>query len=321
MTKRLDQLTFRQLRALDAVAREGAINRAAEVLNLTPPAVHNQLKQLEDLMGCLLLDRTRPEGFALTEEGRAMLAAYREGRSALERAILQVDALSKGLAGSVVLGVVSTAKYFAPRIVARLKQDLPEVRVRLEVGNRAETMTGLSERRFDLCIMGRPPRMPPVAAEALGEHPHLIVAAPDHPLARVRRLNPRDLLDHTFVMREPGSGTRILATRYLDEIGEGREVEVMEMSSNETIKQAVISGLGIAMLSGHTVIEELRAGRLVALHCPGLPVTRAWFLVSRLDQEPSRAAAAVRDWMLEHRATLLPGLELLPNNPGARSVP
>ncbi|WP_138466826.1 LysR family transcriptional regulator [Poseidonocella sp. HB161398] len=316
--RRVDQLTLKQLRALEAVAREGAINRAAEVLNLTPPAVHNQLKQLEDLMGCTLVDRARGEGFELTAEGESLLAAYREGRSALERSIHHIDALAAGLAGSVVLGVVSTAKYFGPSIVARLKRDLPDVRVRLEVGNRAETLEALAERRFDLTIMGRPPRMPPVTAEPIGEHPHLIVAAPEHPLARATRIRPAELLDQTFILREPGSGTRILATRYLDEICEGREMEMLQMNSNETIKQAVISGLGIAMLSGHTVFEELRSGRLVALRCPGLPLKRQWYLVERQDQIPSRTAVKVRDWMLTHRETLLPRLELLPNNPGAR---
>ncbi len=321
LMRRLDQITLKQLRALDAVAREGAINRAAEALGLTPPAVHNQLKQLEDLMRCTLFDRSRAEGFELTGEGRALLLAHREGRSALERSIHHIDALAAGLAGSVVLGVVSTAKYFAPSIVARLKKDLPDVRVRLDVGNRAETLASLSERRFDLCIMGRPPRMPPVIAEPIGAHPHLIVAAPDHPLARATRIRPAELLDQTFILREPGSGTRILAARYLDETGEGREAEVLEMNSNETIKQAVISGLGIAMLSGHTVFEELRTGRLVALRCPGLPLTRQWYLVERREQTLSRAAEKVRDWMLGHRDSLLPRMELLPNNPGARDRP
>ncbi|MGB0661538.1 MAG: LysR family transcriptional regulator [Mangrovicoccus sp.] len=309
MKRSLDQITFRQLRALDAVAREKAINRAADILHLTPPAVHNQLKTLEDLMECSLVDRSGPE-FHLTEAGQALLSAYREGNAAMQRACHHIEALSKGLAGSVVLGVVSTAKYFAPAIVGRLRQDLPKVRVKLEIGNRQETLAALEARRYDLCIMGRPPRIPPVNAEALGAHPHVIVAAPDHPLAGRDYVSVEDLLEEEFVMREPGSGTRVLATRYLDELGEGREVEFLEMTSNETIKQAVISGLGIAMLSGHTCVEELRSGRLVALACPGMPVQRQWFLVERQDQELSNAAQVVRAWMLENRETLLPHLDM-----------
>lgn len=305
-----DRFTLKQLRALDAVQATGAINRAAEALGLTPPAVHNQLKTLKDLLGCEILEKDASEGMRLTREGRVLLRAYRESRASLERAVHQIDALSKGLAGSVVLGTVSTAKYFAPGIVARLRREMPDVDLRLEVANRQETIAALAERRLDLCIMGRPPRAPRVTAKPLGDHPHVVVAPPGHPLAGPGPVDPGALLDEHFVMREPGSGTRILAIRYLDELGAGREISMTEMGSNETIKQAVISGLGIAMLSGHTVVEELRSGRLVQLNCPGTPIHRHWFMVELEGRELGSAARRVRRWILDN------GPELLPHMPG-----
>ncbi len=304
-----DQLTLKQLRALAAVGEERRITAAADALGLTPPAVHSQLLALEDIFGCVLLDRTGREGFAPTPEGAALLSAYREARAALDRAVHQIDALRKGMSGSVVLGVVSTAKYFAPGIVARLRRELPDIEIILRIGNRQKTVAALAARELDLCIMGRPPREPSVEAWALGDHPHLIVAPPDHPLAGRRDVSGEELLSQRFVTREQGSGTRILATRYLDEIGAGREVAAIEMESNETIKQAVMSGLGVAMLSGHTVVEELRSGRLAALDCPGLPIVRQWFLVKRQDAEPTPAARMVREWIEARKGELLPRLE------------
>ncbi len=303
---RIDQLTLKQLRALSVVASERTISRAAEALNLTAPAVHSQLKTLEELFGCALLNRGGKDGFTLTAEGHALLSAYGETRAALERALHQIDALGKGLSGSVVLGVTSTAKYFAPGIVASLRDRMPDVEVRLRVGNRETTIAALAAHELDLCIMGRPPRWPRVNATVVGDHPHLIVAAPDHRLAASDQVTADDLLAEHFVMREPGSGTRILTTRYLDELGNGREVDTTDMGSNETIKQSVISGLGIALLSGHTVVEELRSGRLVALRCPGMPIVRQWFLVELADRTPGPAAGRVRSWILEHGASVLP---------------
>ena len=241
-----------------------------------------------------------------------MITAYLETRAALERAVHQVDALKKGLSGSVILGVMSTAKYFAPALVAKLRKALPDIDVILRVGNRERIVGALAGRELDMVIMGRPPREPVVNAMALGDHPHFLVGPPDHRLAGLANIDPAELLSEHFVMREPGSGTRILCTRYLDELGSGREVRATEMDSNETIKQAVISGLGIALLSGHTMIEELRSGRLVALRAPKMPIVRQWFLVHREDTVLRGAARTVWDWIGQNSEMLLPKLEAHP---------
>ena len=218
--------------------------------------------------------------------------------------------MSAGECGNLTLGVVSTGKYFAPKIVALLREAMPDVGVQLVVGNRNETIERLARGEVDLCIMGRPPRIPLGGAVTFAEHPHVLVAAPDHPLAHRRLVGSAELLDERFVLREEGSGTRIMAERFLDEIGKGRIFETYEMGSNETIKQAVMAGLGIAVLSAHTVANELETGRLVALDVPGFPIIRHWFIVSPAHVLETPIAARVRDWLVEHSAEFIPRVPL-----------
>lgn len=306
---RRDQITLKQLRALQMVVQEGSISGAADRLGLTGPAVHNQLKLLEETLDSTLLHREAKKEMQPTPQGEALLQAFSEVRASLDRACDTIAALDRGQIGRVTLGVVSTGKYFAPRIVKKLRDGMPEVDVRLTVGNRQEILEALAERRLDLCIMGRPPRAPLIEGQILAPHPHVLIAAADHPLAGQGPVSVARLLDETFVMREPGSGTRILASRFLDEIGKGREVRIIEMDSNETIKQSVMSGLGIAVLSAHTVADELSAGRLVLLEHPGLPIWRQWFLLSP-HEKPLPAAERVRAWIAENARALMPEIEL-----------
>lgn len=290
---RLDAVTMRQLRALRVLSEAGTLTAAADLLHLSIPAVHSQIRTLEDALGGPLLDRSRKGTPSLTPEGQAVLEAARLVDAALSACAGQLDALRRGQAGRVVLGCVSTGKYFAPRLVADLKALCPGIEVALRIGNRHEIVGALADGSVDTAIMGRPPRAPVVVAQALGAHPHLIIAAPGHPLAGAGRVETARLLRETFIVREEGSGTRILMMRYLDRLGEGAPYDVVPMGSNETIKQAVMAGLGIAFISAHTVTEELRSGRLAALDCDGLPIERTWFLVRRADREPGAALARV----------------------------
>lgn len=296
---RTDTLTLRQLRALQALAARGGLTAAAADLGLSVPAVHNQIRSLEAGLGAALVHRG-PEGrFLLTAEGLAVLDAAQATEAALRTCLERVEALRQGREGSVVLGCVSTAKYFAPRLVAELKRLHPGIAVTLRVGNRSELLRELADRSVEIAVTGRPPREPAVTAHPLGPHPHLIVAPPGHPLAGAGPAAPARLLEETFIAREEGSGTRILMTRYLDRLGDGAPYATIAMDSNETIKQAVMAGLGIAFISGHTVTEELRSGRLVAVPAEGLPIQRTWFLVHRQDLRMhaalATAIASIRD--------------------------
>lgn len=303
---RFDAVTLRQLRALRAVAASGTLTAAAQDLGLSPPAVHGQIKALEDLVGSPLLQRGEHGSFAPTDEGRAMLDAEAQIAITLENCRRRVSALQSGQSGSVALGVISTGKYFAPGLVAALRIAFPDIEVALRVGNRDTIVAALASRSLDLVIMGRPPRNPPVIAEPIGPHPHIIIAAPEHPLANADPAMPDDLLAETFLAREEGSGTRILMSRFLDRIGEGQPWRSIEMGTNETIKQAVMAGLGIALISQHTVTEELRSGRLVSVQAIGLPIQRSWYLLRREDQQMTPAIQRVHDKILSLKGAFLP---------------
>lgn len=300
-------VTLRQLRALAAIAKSGSMTAAGRALGLTTPAVHSQIKGLEATVGTSLLQRNSDgQGSFLTPAGQLLLEGAERMEAALSQALKRIAALKSGLSGRVDLGVVSTAKYFAPRLVKVLRSIHPDIEVVLHVGNREEIIRDLAQMRFDLTIMGRPPRDPPVSARPIGPHPHAIVAPANHPLAGRAALSAADLMPETFISREEGSGTRILMTRYLDRLGDGAPFALVEMGSNETIKQAVIAGLGIAFLSLHTVSDELRAGTLVTLDAPFLPIERHWFLVQNLDQVEQPAARQLAATILGLKGSFLP---------------
>jgi DNA-binding transcriptional LysR family regulator len=305
---RPDAISLKQLRAFREVVDLGSLTAAAAALGLSVPAVHAQLRSLRDFAAAELLLRAEDGNWAPTPEGQVLLATARAVQTAIDVASQRLASLRAGLEGRVTLGVVSTGKYFAPYLVARLHRALPGIEIELKVGNRGETIAALAEGRLDLAIMGRPPREPVVEAVPLGPHPHVIVAAPDRPLAALERVEWKQLWDETFLSREEGSGTRILMTRFLDRIAEGRPVRTVEMGTNETIKQAVMAGLGIALISGHTVVEELRQCRLVALPIEGMPIVRQWFLLHVADHPLFPSARALSDAIVGMGGSFLPGV-------------
>ncbi len=305
-----DRITLKQLRALKVVHEQKTISAAADVLGLTAPAVHNQLKMLEETVEAKLISREQGKGNTLTPQGKVLLLAYSEMSSSLARAMATVESINGGDCGNLTLGVVSTGKYFAPKIVALLREAMPEVTVSLRIGNRTETIARLERGEVDLCIMGRPPRVPLCSAQTLADHPHVLVASPDHHLAKRRLVGSGELLTERFVLREEGSGTRIMASRFLDEIGKGQIFETFEMNSNETIKQAVIAGLGIAVLSAHTISHELETGRLVTLDVSGFPLVRHWFIVTPANVIETAITTRVREWLLTNKDAFIPQVEL-----------
>jgi LysR family transcriptional regulator, low CO2-responsive transcriptional regulator len=308
---RLDAVTLKHLRALIGVAESGSITAAAGLLNLTPPAVHSQIKALEEAVGVALVTRaTDQAGTQLTQAGREMLRAAHQIESTLARTMGKVSALGLGLEGRVTLGVVSTAKYFAPGLVKTLHLLHPGIEVVLRVGNREDILRDLGHQALDLIIMGRPPREPLVLATGIGDHPHGLIAQADHRLAGRAALQGADFTGETFISREAGSGTRALMHRYLDQLGEGSSYAEMEMNSNESIKQSVMAGLGIAFISLHTVVSELKRGDLVLLAGPRLPVMRQWFIVDPTRGALAPAAARIHDAIVALKGSYLPVLPL-----------
>lgn len=300
--------TLKQLRALRAIAREGKIVSAAKRLNLTPPAVTLQIQQLEAEVGLPLFDRTS-DGLRPTDAGRIALAIADEIESLLAVGEERIQALKGVDAGTVAVGVVSTAKYFAPRLIAAFRRERPGVEARLMVGNRGEVIEALRSFQIDVAVMGQPPRDLPVEAATIGDHPLVVVAPPEHPLVGRRHLRKSALAGETFLVREAGSGTRTAMESFLADLaGAGGRVE---MGSNETIKQAVMAGLGIAFISAHTIAAELESGRLRLLDVVGLPIRRQWFVVRRADRSLSPAAEAFAAFLAREGSRHLPFFPLL----------
>lgn len=298
-------LTWKQLRALAATVEAGSVSGAAKALRVTPPAITTQLKLLEIEAGAPLFDRTG-SSFEPTEIGAEFLAAARDIERIVEQTSERVAALRSGAVGSVVFGVVSTGKYLAPSMVASFRDAHPDIRVNLAVGNRSDIVRGLERSEFDILMMGRPPAHIEVESIPLGDHPHVLIAPPGHRLVGDSEILPEDLLRERFLAREPGSGTRMLMERFLERLGGGRTFDITEMGSNETIKQSVLAGLGIAIISAHTCMAELRDGRLVALPVVGLPLIRQWFLLNRVNRQLTKAADIFRSYISERRRDFLP---------------
>jgi len=302
----LRAVTLRQLRALSAVVGEGSVSAAAGLINVTPPAVSLQLRQLEELVGLPLVERTT-QGYRATDAGAELLEAAARIELALSECADSIDGLRDAEAGRVTLGVISTAKYFAPHAVAAFRRRHPRIEIRLMVGNRGEMLEGLEGFELDLAITGRPPESFAVDKDVIGDHPHVIVAQPGSPLARRGRLRLADLVDENFLLREQGSGTRILVQSLFRQAGLDPHVG-MEIGSNETIKQAVIAGLGIALISAHTIAHEVRDGRLAVLDVEGLPVVRQWFVVKRREKRLLPAARVLWEFLAATGGAHLPRL-------------
>ncbi|MGJ4928894.1 LysR family transcriptional regulator [Bradyrhizobium sp. HKCCYLS2038] len=297
-------LTIRQLRALVAVQNSGSVTSAAGRLNLTQPAVTLQIRNLQELAGLPLIQRTT-DGMILTEAGRSVLALAERVEAALLDCEQALDILAGRSGGRVAIGAVSTAKYFVPFAIAEFSRRFPKIDVTLRIGNRDSLREALRGYDLDIAIMGRPPADIPVDMRPFGKHPHIIIAPAGHRLARRKRIAAEDLAGEVFITREPGSGTRLLMETYFDKHGLHPKTS-MEMDSNETIKQAVIAGLGIAFISQHTVAHELSEGRLVMLNVVGLPIVRQWHAVRRADKLLLPPAQAMLDFFGKEGARFLP---------------
>lgn len=302
-------LSMRQLRSLIAVEQAGRISLAANALGLTGPAVTLQLKQAEEEIGMPLFDRT-PDGLRPTAAGLAVLDVAHAVQDRMRTLEEEIGAFKGGRRGTLRLGAVSTAKYFTPRLIAAFQKDNPDIDIELFIGNRAVTIDALRKQAIDIALMGRPPRDIDVDAFLFGDHPLVIIAPPDHTLARKRDISKEDIAAEKFLVREPGSGTRISLEIYFADVSGKLENLGTEMGSNETIKQAVMAGLGVAFISAHTIEQELERGRLVILDVEGMPIRRQWFSVSRADRSQSPAMRVFQEFLGRQGAQHLP---IIPN--------
>jgi LysR family transcriptional regulator, low CO2-responsive transcriptional regulator len=296
----LRNATLRQLKIFETVARRLSFSRAAEELYLTQPAVSTQVKQLEEHAGLPLFEQLGKRIF-LTAAGnemlhysRAILDQFREADDAMARL--------KGISGGTLnVAVISAGDYFFPRLLAAFTRRNTDVRLNLAVHNREELLHQLSDNLTDLAVMVRPPHELDTENISFAPHPYVIVAPPDHPLVGRKNIPLEALADEPFIVRERGSDT----WNSMEEGFAGRLNNLnisMEITSTETIKQAVIAGMGLSFLSAHTISMELQVGKLAVLDIEGFPVMLNWYVVHRHHKRLPPVALAFKHFLVEEGA-------------------
>ncbi len=296
-------VTLRQMRVFAAVARHLSFTRAARELHLTQPAVSQQVKLLQQEVGLPLFEQIGRK-VRLAPAGEELLRYVNQAIELLSEAAESLAAMRGLKRGVLKLGAVSTAKYFAPSLLSAFTPAYPEVTIKFAVGNREEIVKQLGGNDIDLVIMGRPPRELETVAEPFAKHPLVIIASPAHPLSGKRRIALKQLATEQFIIREEGSGTRASMERVFRERGVAFRTS-MEVSSNETIKQAVMAGMGISFISSHTIGLELAAGKLAILDVVSLPLVRDWYVIHLHDKRLSPIASAFRAFLLEHGGRII----------------
>jgi len=319
--------TFRQMEIFSAIARVKSFTRAAEELHLTQPTVSMQMKKLEDSVGLPLVEQIGKRIF-LTDAGTALYETCREIFSSLE-CFEMLTADMKGLKqGHLRIAVVTTAKYFAPRLLGPFCQKYPGVEVSLKVTNRERMLERITENLDDLYIMGQPPNGVELHSEPFLSNPLVALSSRDHPLAGKRRISLKRFLEEPFILREPGSGTRIAMERLLDEHNLKPRIR-MELGSNEAIKQAIVGGLGVSVLSKHTLALEGHMSELAILEVDGFPIMRQWHVAYVKDRRLSIIAEtfldhlreAGADWEQRYNGARLATVGHRPGQAGGRRKP
>ncbi|MCL2346343.1 MAG: LysR substrate-binding domain-containing protein [Desulfobulbus sp.] len=296
-------LTLRQLQIFVVAARHQSYARAAEELHLTPPAVSMQLKQLEDNVGLPLFERMG-RGVALTGAGELLVHHALRVLGEIKDAEASLQALAGAESGLLAVGLVSTAKYFMPRLLAKFAQAHPGVDVQFTVGNRSDLLRKLQDNAIDLAVTGRIPVEIEAHGAAMAPHPYVLVAPADHPLRHARRLEMTDLRGETFLLREDGSGSRLVAEEmFKNHLFTPRRT--ISLGSNETIKQAVMAGMGVSLLSLHTLSLELKTGVIAILDLVGTPIERTWYVVHMNAKRLLPAGVHFRGFLLDEAAAAL----------------
>jgi len=295
-------ITFRQLTVLEAVARNLSFTKAADELHLTQPAVSMQIKQIEESIGLPLFEQIGKKVF-LTEAGNEMYNYCRAIQQQLEEAEHVIENLKGVKQGRLSIAVASTANYFAPKILAAFNKEHESVKINLDVTNREGLLKHLTNNDTDVVIMGKPPADMELEAEWFMENPLVCIAAPDHRLVGKHKVTMQDLQKETFILREEGSGTRIAIEKFFLE-KDAELATTVNMNSNEAIKQAVQAGLGLGIVSIHTLELELELNRLAIIQVEEFPILRQWYIVYRKGKRLTPIALAFKNFVINHAKEL-----------------
>ncbi|MEL6939634.1 MAG: LysR substrate-binding domain-containing protein [Cyanobacteria bacterium J06598_1] len=302
--------TLHQLKVFEATARHGSFTRAAEELFLTQPTVSIQVKQLTKSVGLPLFEQIGKRLY-LTEAGQKLLSTCQEIFNGLEQFEMSVADLKGMKQGQLKLAVITTAKYFVPRLLGPFCQRYPGIDISLKVTNHQCLRESMVANEDDLYIISQTPDQPDLNVHPFLENPLIVLAPTSHPLARKKNIPIEMLNNEKFIMREPGSGTRKAVETLFTE----KDIKVkvsLELGSNEAIKQAIAGGLGISVLSQHTIISEGTTGEFAILDVQGFPIERNWYVANLAGKQLSVVAETFLQFLLEESPEmakrLLPGL-------------
>ena len=270
----LRHVSLRQLQIFESIVRIGSFTGAAQELHLTQPTVSMQIKKLEDNIGLPLFEQIGKKIF-LTHAGKILDRHTRDVLDSLNNIDMEIADLKGLKTGLLKLAVVTTAKYFAPRALGQFCEMYPGVDVALKVTNRESLIERMTQNLDDLYIMGRPPESKEVIFEPYLANPMVVIASRNHPLAGQKQIAPAQLADYPFIMREVGSGTRMATENFFAQHNIQLNIR-MELGSNEAIKNAIDAGLGISVLSRHTLALAGEDSRLVILDVDGFPLPWQW---------------------------------------------
>ncbi|MDX2212427.1 MAG: LysR substrate-binding domain-containing protein [Oculatellaceae cyanobacterium bins.114] len=293
--------TLHQLKVFEATARHGSFTRAAEELFLTQPTVSMQVKQLTKAIGLPLFEQVGKRLY-LTDAGRELFSTCQQIFSNLEQLEMKVADMKGMKQGHLRLAVITTTKYFMPRLLGPFCQKYPGIDVSLTVTNHEQVIERLANNQDDLYVMSQLPDHVEIKAHPFLDNPLVVIAPATHPLAKEKNITLKRLAEETFIMREPGSGTRSALQKLLD--SQGLSVKVrLELGSNEAIKQAIAGGLGIAVLSRHTLTPDT-VGELTVLDVEGFPIQREWYVVYLAGKQLSVVASTFLEYLQKESAQL-----------------
>jgi DNA-binding transcriptional LysR family regulator len=290
-------VTLHQLQVFEAIARSGSFTRAAEELFLTQPTVSQQIKQLTKAIGMPLFELVGKRLY-LTDAGKEVLKVCRdisEKLSEMEMTLADLKGLKQG---NLRLAVTTTAKYFVPRLLGPFRQRYPGIKIFLKVTNRRRLIDRLAENLDDLYILGQPPAHLDISLCPFLENPLVVIAPHNHPLAKEKNISLQRLGEEPFIMREAGSGTRMAVESFCAKNGVSLNVE-MEIGSNEAIKQAIVGGLGVSVLSRYVLALEGINGPLRILDVEGFPIPLRWYILYPGSKQLSIVAQTFLEYLLD----------------------
>jgi len=302
-------LTLQQLRLFNAVARHSSFTRAAEQMHLTQPAVSIQVKRLEEQVGLPLFEQVGKRIF-LTAAGNEMFSASYDILGRVNELEEKIADLQGELKGPLLLSVVTTSKYFMPHLLGAFLQQFPDVEPRLVFLNQSDVIQRLNDNLDDFVVMGQIPNTKDLEAFPFVENILVVAAPPDHPMVKKKKVTLEQLVNERILVREPGSGTR----KAVDRILENHDLKIepyMELGSNEAIKHAVMAGLGLSVISLHSLMSEYRSKQLAILNVENFPIRRRWYAVHLKGKKLSLVSRTFLEFILGHGEEILKKADLI----------